>query len=428
MHILQAINDPAVFGPHFRNREAWAAFLAALFGLPLTPTQLKIYADCTDRAVAPATPCSEAWLVCGRRAGKSFTLALIAVFLASFKDWRPYLGPGERGVVMVIAADRRQARVILRYVKGLLTENPMLARTIEAERQEAVDLTNRISIEVHTCSFRTVRGYSIVASLCDEIAFWRSEESTNPDTEVIAALRPAMATIPGSMLLCASSPYARRGALWNAYSKHYAATGDPILVWKAPTRVMNPTVPEAFIEEALAEDPAHARAEYLAEFRTDVEAFITREAIEAVTTPCVHERQPVDGLRYFAFVDPSGGSSDSFTLAIAHKEDDKAMLDCVRETRPPFSPESVVKEYVELLKSYRVNSVKGDRYAGEWPREQFRKRGIEYFSADRPKSDLYLELLAPINSGQVDLLDDGKLLTQLCSLERRTARGGRDFY
>ena len=96
------------------------------------------------------------------------------------------------------------------------------------------------------------------------------------------------------------------------------------------------------------------------------------------------------------------------------------------EARPPFSPESVVAEYATLLKSYRVNTVRGDRYAGGWPREQFRKRQIEYRPAEKPKSDLYLNLLPPINSARVDLLDNDRLVAQLCGLERRTARGGRD--
>ncbi len=117
---------------------------------------------------------------------------------------------------------------------------------------------------------------------------------------------------------------------------------------------------------------------------------------------------------------------DSFTLAIAHKEDDKIILDCIRETRPPFSPEGVAAEFAATLRRYRVTSVTGDRYAGEWPREQFRKRHIEYRCADRPKSDLYLHLLPAINSGQVDLLDHDRLLAQLVGLERRTARSGRD--
>ena len=179
--------------------------------------QHRIFTECTQRTDRPSTPANEAWLVCGRRAGKSFILAVVAVFLACSRDWLPYLGIGERGTIMVIAADSRQARTILRYVKGLLQLVPMLTRMIEAERQEAVDLNNRISIEVHTASFKTTRGYTIVAALLDEIAFWPTDpDSADPDGEVVSAIKPAMATIPNAMLLCASSPYARRGALWES--------------------------------------------------------------------------------------------------------------------------------------------------------------------------------------------------------------------
>ena len=166
--------------------------------------------------------------MCGRRSGKSFTLALVAVFLACFKDWRPYLNVGERGTITVIAADRAQARTIMRYVKGLLHLVPMLSQLIEKERVESIDLTNRITIEVHTCSFRTVRGYTIVAALCDELAFWLGEDSFNPDAEVINALKPAMATIPEAVLLCASSPYSRKGVLWETYHRYFGTgRSDP---------------------------------------------------------------------------------------------------------------------------------------------------------------------------------------------------------
>src|SRR5580658_4818061 len=39
---------------------------------------------------------------------------------------------------------------------------------------------------------------------------------------------------------------------------------------------------------------------------------------------------------------------------------------------------------------------------------------------------LYNDLVPLINSRRIDLLDHAKLINQLCSLERRTARGGRD--
>jgi hypothetical protein len=189
---------------------------------------------------------------------------------------------------------------------------------------------------------------------------------------------------------------------------------------------MNPTFPQRIIDKAMERDPAKASAEYGAEFRNDIESFVAREAVEACVSPGVRERAPVAGATYFAFVDPSGGSADSMTLAIAHVEDKVAMLDVAREVKPPFSPEATVEEFSDLLKQYRVTKLLGDRYAGEWPVEQFKKYGIVYEQAAKPKSDLYRDLLPLLNSVEVDLLDLPAIVSQLCGLERRTARGGRD--
>jgi hypothetical protein len=427
--IIDAVRDSKLFAPWFRNRNSWAAwfaFLAALFALPMTTEELAIYREGTGRTEPPTNRATEAWLACGRRAGKSFVLALCAVFLACFQDYRQFLQPGERATVLVLACDRKQARVIFRYVRGLLTGVPMLATMIERETAESFDLTNGITIEVATASYRTTRGYALAAALCDEIAFWPSDDSAEPDYAILDALRPGMATLPGAMLLCASSPYARRGALWDAWRRHYGKDGDPILVWQAPTRVMNSTVPQSIIDDAIERDPASAAAEWMAQFRSDVESFIAREVIEAVVVPGRHELPPVRGTHYVAFVDPSGGSADSMTLSIAHRDVDKGILDCVREIRPPFSPDAVVTEFADLLKTYRVQRVTGDRYAGEWPRERFKVHGITYEPSEKTKSQNYSETLPLLNSGRVELLDLPRLTAQICGLERRTARGGRD--
>jgi hypothetical protein len=238
-----------------------------------------------------------------------------------------------------------------------------------------------------------------------------------------------MASIPGAMLLCASSPYARRGALWTAYRKHFGKPGS-VLVWKADTRTMNPTISQEFIDEAVEADPASAAAEYGAEFRTDVETYVPREVVDAVTISGRFELPPALGEHYIAFVDPSGGSSDSMTLAIAHFDGKNglAVLDCLRERRPPFSPEEVVAEFVQLLRSYHVGKIVGDRYGGEWVSEAFSKasHSARYEASELSKSEIYRELLPLLNSKRVELLDNARLVAQLTSLERRTARGGRD--
>jgi ABC transporter substrate binding protein len=101
-------------------------------------------------------------------------------------------------------------------------------------------------------------------------------------------------------------------------------------------------------------------------------------------------------------------------------------VDAIRETHPPFSPEAVVDEFAALCRSYGVARVVGDRYAGEWPREQFRKRSIHYAVADKPKSDLYRDLLPLLNSGRIVLPKSDRLVNQLTGLERRTSRAGKD--
>ena len=106
MTILDAIHDPLLFRPLFKSLDTWRAWfvvLQALFALPMQEADRVLFASLTGRQTPPAQSVQEAWLVCGRRGGKSFIVALIAVFLACFKDYRSYLGPGERGVLMVIA-------------------------------------------------------------------------------------------------------------------------------------------------------------------------------------------------------------------------------------------------------------------------------------------------------------------------------------
>jgi hypothetical protein len=190
---------------------------------------------------------------------------------------------------------------------------------------------------------------------------------------------------------------------------------------------MNPTVSQDFIDAEFERDPASAAAEYGAEFRSDIAEFVSLEVLQVCTPDNLFEIPPLPDIRYVAFVDPSGGSSDSFSMAIAHREPDGLIaLDCIRETTAPFAPEAVVEDFCKTLASYRVGRVHGDRYAGEWPREQFKKRNVDYAPSERVKSDIYRDMLPLLNSRRVQLLDNRRLIAQLHGLERRTARGGKD--
>ena len=426
--LLDALADPKLFAPFFRDPKSWLAwrsFIAAAFGLPMDAEQLAIYQSCTGRTDPPSQQMRELVLAIGRRGGKSRVLALIAVWLACFHSYTEYLAEGELGVVMVLAADKLQARVILGYVKGFISRIPMLKRMVERETQFGVELSNAVAIEITTSNFKSVRGRAIIAALADEIAFWQDEDSANPDADVIAAIRPGMAMIPSAMLLLASSPYARRGVLYDMHKRYHGKDDPRVLSWQASTETMNPRVDPAIIAEAYEKDPISASAEYGAQFRSDIAAFITREAVDAVVSD-ERERAYVAGIKYFGFTDPSGGSKDSFTLAIGHVQDGVPTLDVLREVKPPFSPKQVVSDFSELLKGYGVRKLIGDRYAGLWPVEQFHEHAVVYEQSAKPKSDLYAAFLPLLNSKKCDLLDNDRLVNQLLGLERRTARSGRD--
>jgi hypothetical protein len=293
---------------------------------------------------------------------------------------------------------------------------------------DALELNNGITLEVRPASFRKLRGPTYVAVIADELAYWYTESSyANPDTEVLNAVEPGLATTGGPLIL-ASSPHARRGALWETFRKNHGPEGDALtLVAHGASKVFNPTLPQRVVDRALEKDHARGAAEYLAEFRTDIEGFVSLEVVEECIGDYREQQASADN-SYMAFCDPSGGSKDSFTLAIAHLDysNDTVIIDALREARPPFSPEQVISDFAALLKTYRIAEVTGDRYAGEFPRELFRKHGITYELAEQTKSELFRDFLPLLNSVRVTLPRNDRLVSQIVSLERRVSAVGKE--
>ncbi len=431
MNIIDALTRKDIFAPLFRDLGTWAAwetYLRTLFGLGIDdPKDKLLFRECTGLVKPPAGAARESFVICGRRSGKSYISAVIASFLAAFVDWRHHLSPGERGWIFVVANDKAQAGIIKAYISGIFQRVKCLKSLVEKETVETLELQNGVNIAVKTASFRSLRGYTVLCAILEEIAFWRSEESANPDKEILTAVRPALATIPESLLLGISTPYSRAGVLFDMFRAYYGKPGGP-LIWKAPTKTMNPTIDKRLIENALKEDPQAAAAEWEAEWRQDIEAFITQELVEAVTAQGRFELPRLKGVQYHAFADPSGGRQDSFTLGISHRESSgKIVLDVLRERRPPFQPKAVVSEYSELMKSFGLSSVTADRYAGEWVTSAFRENGITVKPAELSASEIYLNFLPLISNGTVELLDVKRLAGQLTGLERRARSGGKDL-
>jgi hypothetical protein len=424
--IDKALLDPTLLGAALGPADTWATWLAVLraaFGLPLDAGQWQLFDSVSGGRPPPANRVREFWAIVGRRSGKSRTAAALAAFLAAFGQHK--LSAGEVGYVVVMSPTRAQSSVIFGYVRGFFEQSPVLAQLVDTVTADEIRLRNNVTIQVVPANYRTVRGRTLLAVIADESAFWRDETSSQPDIEIYRACTPALAA-SGGMWVGISSPYSQRGLL---YAKHRAAFGksDPLcLVVQGPTTAFNATIDLSIIAAADAEDSEAAQAEWHGLFRGDLSSYVDRAVVEKCVDKGVSERRPIATVKYSAFVDVSGGQHDSFVLAIGHRQGGAASLDAVLEIEAPFDPPIAVERCADLLARYGITSVRGDAYAAEWTVSAFRQHGIRYDASTYNRSEIFLNFLPVLTGGSALLLDNPRLVSQLCQLERRTSRNGRD--
>jgi hypothetical protein len=428
INIATAMADKNLFEPWFRGASwnGWRSVLRAAFALPMSATEFAFFRSVAGDRDPPVKQVRELWIVAGRRSGKDSVASVIAAHAASMFDQGDRLRPGERAIVACLACDRDQARIVLDYTRSFFTDLDLLAGMVRRETATGFELDNGVDVVIATNSFRATRGRTILCAILDETAYWRSELSASPDIEVYRALVPSLATLSGSTLIGISSPYRKAGLLYSKFKEHFGRDGDDVLVIRAPTALLNPTIDPKTINAALDSDRVAASAEWLAEFRDDIGGYASVELIETAVDRGVTVRPPSKGLRYVSFCDPSGGARDSFTCAVAHAEGSVAILDALIEIKAPHNPVAATEEVSAVLKSYGLSATTSDRYAAGFAVDAFAANGIKLRHSERDRSALYLECLPLFTSGRVRLIDSKRLVTQFASLERRTLPGGKD--
>jgi hypothetical protein len=427
LDVATAMDDPQLFGSWFAGAswDGWRAILLAAFVLPMSDAERAFFRLVAERD-PPARPVKELWVIAGRRSGKDSIASLIAAHAAALFDGRRLLRGGERPLVLCLACDREQAQIVLGYVRAYFTDVPMLAKLVRRETANGLELSTGVDIAVGTCDYRAVRGRTILACIFDELAFWRQDGSASPDREVYRAIKPGMATLPSSMLIGITSAYRRFGLAYDRWQRCYGRDDKKVLVIRAESRALNPTLDQAEIDEALADDPQAARAEWLSEWRDDLVSYISRDLLDAAVDRGVTVRPPLPGLFYRSFCDPSGGVSDSFTAAVAHAEGETAMLDWAIEVKAPFVPAEAVAQIAAVLRSYHQAETTADRDGAAWVVDAFARHGIMLKHSERDRSAIYVEALPLFSGGRVRLLDNDRIVAQFAALERRAMPGGRD--
>jgi hypothetical protein len=427
LNIITAFDDPDLFGKFFvgDSWNGWRSVLKAAFALPMSEADTAFFRSVAGDRLAPTQAVREFWAVVGRRGGKDSVASAIAAYVAATFTGQDKLRPGEKAVVVCLAVDREQAKVLLNYIRSYFTDIPLLKGMLTRETAVGFELNNSVDIQILTGNFRSVRGRAILLAVLDEVAFLRDESSAAPDMELYKAIVPGTATLDGQVIGI-SSAYRKAGLLYKKHKKHFGQPGD-VLVIQAATRVLNPLIPQEMIDRELADDPAGARTEYLAEFRDEIGGWLAVETIEAAVDRGVAVRPPITAVhKYRAACDPSGGAKDSFTAAVAHDEHGAAVLDCLIEIKPPFNPAEAVTQVAAMLRAYDLSEATGDRYAAEWVVSAFAANGIIYRHSERDRSAIYQDCLPLFTSGRARILDNSKLVNQFAALERKISPMGKD--
>ncbi len=453
MNIIQAIHDENLFrsyvsGAPDGSLDSWAnwqSFLKVLYGL--ATTEPDVIRQCTGRDPQKLSPdgYTECLLLAGRRGGKSKIIALVGAAEAILSDKTKGLSKGEIPMVAILSPTRNQSRIIHTYLKAVFDSTAILQAEVVKEERESFKLRNGVEVAIITGDARKVRGFTLIACIVDEVAmFGFSEEAKINDTELVRAIRPALAST-GGRLLCVGSPFAAQGYSYKTWKKHFGNDTSDVLVWNAASLLMNPTLNRKIVERAIEEDPIAANVEYCTSpglFREDVDQFVSRAVVESLVIRGRKELAPQFNVRYAAFVDVSGGRHDDAALAVAHLEGRVVVIDCVERFKSPHNPYQVVSNMALTLRRYSLQEATADAYSAEWSRVAFKNHAINLYNAStshwkdgagswnpttaKPKSVLYAELLPRLHSAEIELLDDETLITQLSLLQRRVRSGGRD--
>ena len=430
---VEYLTDPQLLNLSISPAQETA--VRAFYGLPLINSeQHDIFKLCTGREYYVPYDYAEATYLCGARAGKDSRIACpSASYEAAFGDHHKHLARGEHAVISLVAPGREQTRIAFDYIKSHFMESKLLRSMLEDEPTAGeIKLTNRTRIATFPSTKASLRGWSIPCAIEDESGFFRLEGSVDSDAEIQASIRRGMIGFPRTKLLKISTPYFKSGVLYDDFKNHFGKDSADILVWRAPSILMNPSLKASRLEREKRLDPLRFAREYLAEFSEDLDSFLPSAWIEAAVVAGRHELAPTGS--HVASVDVSGlgsgANADAFSLNISHgTADGKAVQDLMRGWKKSrgssINLSGILAEIKTNLDRYNLSSVHGDAYGKTWVSERFGDAGIAYIQTENDKSFYYLAMEPLFAQGRVELLDNDEIQREFKTLERRMMPGGK---
>lgn len=385
--------------------------LRAQYGLPIPEHLMPYYTTMTgmDKVYDDGRPKSYGVWNCGNRAGKSRMVSIIALYESTRDYWRQFLEPGEFGYFIVIACKKEQAVDIIQTNCRRMLDNsgPDLKWVIEDSLKAEIVLKNGIKIKSFPCNTTAILGLPAIGGIMDECAFY-FVEGPNADEQVYASLRPRMAQFgKWAKMLFISSPAAKQGLFWDWYSRGFDV--DNCLTVHAPTRLLNPDIPESEIEDFRATYPELTEMKYDAKFAETLSMYFPSDKINGA---CIlaGEAKPEHGQTYYCGIDQSGlAGKDRFAMAISHMEPgSKRVIVDVCRSWDSKDLDPILDDIQTLARRYWFSKVHIDNYAKGFMENALNKIGLEVNIRERLPV-VYSNLKSLLISGRIRMIDDKEL-------------------
>lgn len=379
-------------GVSFKERPAQRVILKCLYGLKLTISEevdeIKIYNQLTGKSEVNRDIFEELvekdeadWGI-GARGGKSFLVSIIALYesIVRAAHWRKYLRKDEVGYAIITATRQKQCEDIIQASCTNLLQNSKLAYLIaEFPLKAELKLTNGLSIISSPCNSTAARGLPIFLLVFDEIAHYRTE-GVKADYTIHSALRPRQAQFPGAKCLKITTVGAKQGLFWKEFDAGFEVPSR--LTIQAATRIVNPVIPQPFIDKEYKRDPDNAEREFGAIFAETVSGFFETciDALKKCFSGASAEDMPYQSeFTYFAGIDQSGLSvkGDRWGFCISHfdRRINKVVVDVARSWQTK-NLDTIVSEIALLCQTYHISELVADRYAIGFVENVFKPKGI----------------------------------------------------
>lgn len=434
--------------------------LQSLYGLPIEQSEMDIWnaqqgganfddlgyvKEITKQIEYIPKKYSEAWMVVGRRGGKTDKFAsTIVAYEACFGGHEEFVTRGQKAFIFQVAQDLRNAQHALHFIFAAIEESPVGKTLLDGPPvRDEIRLKNNIIIKCVPCTLKAVRGFACPVSVFDEVGVWYQEsDSANPDYEIYRAIKPAQIQFPNRLMVGISSPYNKSGLLYKYYEAGTDGKNAPfsdrkqfrnIIVIHSPTASMgNKLVTKESLEEERDRDAKAFERECLAVFQDSISGFLDGKLLREAISMNVLEREPLpDRYSYVASIDPAF-KHDAFGFTVFHlDEDGNVVQDCVRRYKPlkgrPLNPDAIFSDIEPILRSYGIVVIYSDQYHLESLQQLAMRYGFVIegvpFKATN-KAAIYGSMQQLLGQHRLKLLDHSECLKELRMLEKKLTQGG----